>query len=274
MDRSMHTCIGVTPPPCVLNKRRTSKRLVASASSRKTVRRFQKRNGTPPIRILSPEWWTIHRPPAGKIIDSTNLPDVFDTDTSGTANDCQRMSVVRPCIRSLQTDWRKQHEMISGITEIGKEKYQLFSVYLYTSINFCLCLFSVLHFPLIPSYSCLNFHLLDISRFALFVISMFYLLSFSFIFCFPLPPLLLRCLILWCFLLYPFCGPFYTIPFTLLFFSRFYPLLFLSTSSSLLLISSFSVAVLPIFHFFPDPAMNCRSLNSANWPCSDTRVSA
>ena len=168
------------------------------------------------------------------------------------------MSVVRPCIRSLQTDWRKQHKMISGITEIGKQKYQLLGVYFHSSLNFYLFLFSVLHFPLIPSYSSLNFHLLGISLVAVFVISMFYLLSFSFISCFPQLPLLLRCLIIWWTLLDPFCGPFHTIPFTLLFFFHFYPLLFLSTSSSLLLISSLLGSSTS---YFPLPPRSCDELS-------------
>jgi len=114
------------------------------------------------------------------------LPDVFDIDTSGTANDCLRMSVVRPCIRSLQTDCRKQHKMVAGITEIGKQKYQLFSVYFYSSLNFCLCLFSVLHLPLIPSYSCLK--LPSTRYFTCCCLRYFHVLSPFIFFHFPFSP--------------------------------------------------------------------------------------
>ena len=87
MDRLMHTRIGVTPAQCVLNKRRAPKRLVASASLRNTVRRVQKRNGTPPIRI--PSLVVVNDPQASRRQGNRfhRLPDDFDTDTSGTAND-------------------------------------------------------------------------------------------------------------------------------------------------------------------------------------------
>jgi hypothetical protein len=97
------------------------------------------------------------------------------------------MSVVRPCIRSLQTDCPKQHKMISGITEIGKRKYQLFKVYSVLLLLSQFLSLLIFHFPFSPQSLLLLSKFTSTRYFACCCFRYFHVLS-PFIFLFSVFP--------------------------------------------------------------------------------------